>query len=544
MGLSNDLISQFVSVTNDTKKQKTESTVYGTVKKTGNDVSVIIDGAETPIPVESTAEVNDGERVTVMIKDHNAIVTGNMSSPAARSSDVKNIQDTIACNITAVTAEIINLQATIASITSLTTDHLTAVKAKIDNLVAKYGDIEHLTVKELDAINAEIKNITADIGTFDEISTTDLEAVNAHIQNLEAYNADFKYVSTLELNAKKADIDFANIIALESSTAVIRNLLTAGKIISEEYNGEVGNFTDYLTGVRIHGDLITANTLKANTIILEDEDGLLYRLNVNSGALEPKPYKVSYDDETQTYIVGDKIDGDVSGAEVENTFTDSGDQVFFGNSDTENDIYFCYISLFSDLTPEQQEEYTKKLDGSIIVAKSITSEHIVADDLTAFGATIAGFKIGDGYSEDNTEEASPAIYSTNKHGIHSGSGIYLGSDGQISFGNEVKFIKYYEAEDGIHLDISTDHMRLKVIDGKPCLELGAIDGQYKQQLTDTENRFMDGTVKVASISNQALNVDTANVECLAQSNPEVTEGHFEWSVRANGNYGLMWKEDN
>ena len=31
MGLSNDLISQFVKATNDTKKEKTEKTVYGKI---------------------------------------------------------------------------------------------------------------------------------------------------------------------------------------------------------------------------------------------------------------------------------------------------------------------------------------------------------------------------------------------------------------------------------------------------------------------------------------------------------------------------------
>ena len=92
MGLSNDLISQFIKVTNDNTKKKNESIAYGTIKDYNNSKYVKLDGSDLLTPIASTVDAKDGERVTVMIKNHTAIVTGNMSSPAARTDDVKDIK--------------------------------------------------------------------------------------------------------------------------------------------------------------------------------------------------------------------------------------------------------------------------------------------------------------------------------------------------------------------------------------------------------------------------------------------------------------------
>lgn len=93
MTLGLDLISQFVKATKDTEQKKTETIVYGTAKIQNGIAYVQFDGSDTLTPVITTADVKDGERVTVMIKNHTAVVTGNISSPAARSDDVKDIVD-------------------------------------------------------------------------------------------------------------------------------------------------------------------------------------------------------------------------------------------------------------------------------------------------------------------------------------------------------------------------------------------------------------------------------------------------------------------
>lgn len=81
------------------------------------------------------------------------------------------------------------------------------------------------------------------------------------------------------------------------------------------------NATKFLTGVTIIGDVIKAGTLAANRIILTGENGLIYELNVNAGNLTA-----------------------------------------------------------SQLTEEQ---YKQALDGSVLVASSITTDKLAAGSVTA-----------------------------------------------------------------------------------------------------------------------------------------------------------------
>ena len=97
MALSSDLIAKFVKANKD-DKAKTDTIVYGTVVKQGASTYVQLDGSDLLTPVSATADTHSGERVTVMIKNHNAIITGNISSPAARVddiTDVTEVKDTI-----------------------------------------------------------------------------------------------------------------------------------------------------------------------------------------------------------------------------------------------------------------------------------------------------------------------------------------------------------------------------------------------------------------------------------------------------------------
>ena len=56
MGLSSDLISQFVKITKDQTTVKKESTVYGTTVKYQDKIYVKLDGSDLLTPVETTAD--------------------------------------------------------------------------------------------------------------------------------------------------------------------------------------------------------------------------------------------------------------------------------------------------------------------------------------------------------------------------------------------------------------------------------------------------------------------------------------------------------
>lgn len=93
MDLSVDLIKEFAKITNDEQVVNEGSTVYGKYVLQGDKAFVEIDGSDgalTPVATTSTAKNND--RVTVLIKDHTAIVTGNLTDPSASSDEVKEVK--------------------------------------------------------------------------------------------------------------------------------------------------------------------------------------------------------------------------------------------------------------------------------------------------------------------------------------------------------------------------------------------------------------------------------------------------------------------
>lgn len=92
MDLNSILVSEFAKITNDNKETVNEgATVYGTYRVDGDGAYVQIDGSDTRTPVATTASAKSGDRVTVLIKNHRAIITGNMTDPSASSETVKNL---------------------------------------------------------------------------------------------------------------------------------------------------------------------------------------------------------------------------------------------------------------------------------------------------------------------------------------------------------------------------------------------------------------------------------------------------------------------
>lgn len=95
MKLPTELVSKFAKLTK-AEKPKTETIVYGTIEEEElEDGTVLkflnIDGSDVRTPIATTVDMVAGERVTAMIKNHTAIVTGNITSPAARSETVNKV---------------------------------------------------------------------------------------------------------------------------------------------------------------------------------------------------------------------------------------------------------------------------------------------------------------------------------------------------------------------------------------------------------------------------------------------------------------------
>lgn len=276
MSLSSDLISEFVKVTKDDEKPKSETVVYGTTVVYEGSTYVKLDGSELLTPVSTTSSTKNGERVTVMIKDHTATITGNMSSPSARSGDVEDITNELNIEkgkIKELIAEDANIKG-----------RLTATEAAIGTFEAGDATI----TGRLTAAEGDIKNLNTD-----KLSVRDADIKYATIENLEATNAKVYNFETTYAKIDFANINEAAITKIYSEYGIIDDLVFKnGRVVGE------------LVGVRIKGDLIEAGTLKADKLVVKGSDGLYYKLNIEGGATVSE--QVS-DEDLQNGLSGDII---------------------------------------------------------------------------------------------------------------------------------------------------------------------------------------------------------------------------------------------
>ena len=84
MNLANELLKEFSKATVAEEKKK-EEYAYGTARIVDGDVFVQLDGSDILTPAQNTMDVKTGDRVSVLIKNHSAMITGNISVPADAS---------------------------------------------------------------------------------------------------------------------------------------------------------------------------------------------------------------------------------------------------------------------------------------------------------------------------------------------------------------------------------------------------------------------------------------------------------------------------
>jgi hypothetical protein len=224
---------QFVKATKSKDDSKKETTVYGTIVESDGSQYVQLDGSELLTPITKTSDVRDGDRVTVLIKNHTAVVTGNLSSPSARIVDVQAIGDEVAVFNTVLADKVDTLV-------------FDAVQARIDSLEA--GEV---------IVNGAL---TAQQGNINELNAS----------KLDAHEASITY----------ATIDFSNIgrAAMEyfyAQSGLIENVVVGEQTITGE-----------LVGVTISGDRLIGNTVIAEKLVIKGSDGLYYKLNTDGMKVE------------------------------------------------------------------------------------------------------------------------------------------------------------------------------------------------------------------------------------------------------------------
>ena len=127
MELSSNLISQFVKVTNDRDSEKKEISVYGTIVNDGTQDYVRLDGSEELAPIETTVEINNGERVVVTIQNHNATVTGNIDNPSIGVKTADGIRSSITQTAKEILLEVARVEGEFGASLKLQEDSITSI---------------------------------------------------------------------------------------------------------------------------------------------------------------------------------------------------------------------------------------------------------------------------------------------------------------------------------------------------------------------------------------------------------------------------------
>ena len=488
MALSEDIVSQFAKAIVP-KEEPKEATINGTFKTINGKEYVQLDGSDILTPVETSVVAETDDRVKVLIKEHSATVIGNITSPSARSKDLNTLKDEVdefGNTIQQMDNTIIQQGNSIIQIDNVVNQHSNTLNQH-DTVINQHGDritsIGNTIIAQGNAIEANNNSIIAQGNVIDSMNNTitehgnNITSINNTVSaqgnqivqqaniitqqgntitqqgntiveqnsNITILNSAFVIrdgvltglsgaivdnLKTNYLDAEYADIDFSNI-----NIAAIATLFTESGII-KDLIVQQGSITGELVGVTIKGDLIEANSLKADKLVVRGEDGLYYKLNIDGLnnistsqsskftllSSEPEDWETNY---KNYYIISNGNFVHLTGDEAPTFATNT------------------YYKL--------NQEHESGLDGTNIIAQTITADKIQVSDLVAFGATIGGFVIG-----------NASIHTTSKTSINSDlNGLYLGADGQIYIGDGNNRIKYYkDANNNWKLDIKANEIRL------------------------------------------------------------------------------------
>lgn len=171
MNLSSELISQWAKVVNKNSDNKTkrETTVYGTTVEKDGTMYVQLDGSDLLTPTIATADTKAGERVVVMIKNHTAVITGNVSSPAARTEDVQTVASTA--------EDAVNKTGSLEERVTSNTTEIGKLKTDVANLRTSVGNI-------VEQVNSHEELINEFSETLDKF-TEDIESIIERLEALE-----------------------------------------------------------------------------------------------------------------------------------------------------------------------------------------------------------------------------------------------------------------------------------------------------------------------------------------------------------------------
>lgn len=259
--MTQGLLDTIYEAVKDYSYKPTSCTFIGDPRLDLGDVITVESSSESvKVPVMSLSFDYDGGLVTGVASYGSTAVT-EVSYKSPTESYVEKCYKELAADKLSVNeanvkyATIETLESTYATIETLKSDYAT-----IETLESKYA-----TIDTLESNYATIKRLESNYATIEALKVT-----NADVKNLKANKIDANVVAT-----EYAKIDFANI-----TKVTMQDFYTKSGLIENAVIGDTTISGD-LVGVTISGDLIKANTIVADKLMIKGEDGLYYRLNTD-----------------------------------------------------------------------------------------------------------------------------------------------------------------------------------------------------------------------------------------------------------------------
>lgn len=307
MNLSNNIVSEFVKMTNDSSSnKKDQSKIYGTVVLYGDEKYVQLDGSDMITPADSTVHIKNGERVTVTIKDHTATIDGNLTDVSASHEHLVNVENdlvTFKVDVDGMFLEVRNDMNTKFTQFEVKYDGMfVEVHDKIDDNYSKLS----LTI---DGLSVEVnKKIAA--------NTEAIGSLRVHADNIVAQvetkvNNNTTAISSLQIRADSIQtevskkVDGAQVGTIVTQNADSWGLSINGKLSGTNYTFDGTNFTIGSTSgntTAYHAPGYSKWTHSDGSWTRVDAHGMTWNTSSSSNRYHSLMYAGEYICESQDYV--------------------------------------------------------------------------------------------------------------------------------------------------------------------------------------------------------------------------------------------------
>ena len=314
MKLSDNVISEFVKMTNDTPSANTnQSKIYGTAIIYNDEQYVQLDGSDLLTPADNTVHIKNGERVTVSIQNHVATIDGNISDISASNHHLESVDN-----------DLVNFKITTEGMFLEVRDEfntkLTDFKVTVDGMFLEVRDETEQKISSLkttvDGTFVEVRNeIDQKVSTLKTTVDGTFVTVNQNINDLNSKYSSLKVTTdniTTEVGKKVNGSDLGTIVTQNADSW---RLSINGKLRGTYYNFDGNSFsigTSDGTTTAYHASECSKWTHRDGSWTRIDANGLTWHKSGSSSGYHYLLYAGEYtcnSEETVTITLPDEFKG-------------------------------------------------------------------------------------------------------------------------------------------------------------------------------------------------------------------------------------------